>query len=157
MNIISRTTFYSMLNHNLSLWTHHLSMLNHHFPICFPRFFRDFPGIFRWGRGFPWRHLWCHRRAQPARGRWAARRGAAVDKSGYQWSLMAGWWFGTWLDCDFPIILGILGISQPQLTNSIIFSEGFKAPTRWFLMVSNGLGAYQILISISWKIILHNP
>jgi hypothetical protein len=57
-----------------------------------------------------------------------------VDKSGYQWSLMAGWWFGTWLDCDFPIILGILGISQPQLTNSIIFS-GVQSTNQ---MVSNG-------------------
>ena len=45
------------------------------------------------------------------------------------WSIMvnnwnnniSGWWFGTWMDYDFPIILGI---SSSQLTISIIFRRG---------------------------------
>ena len=32
-----------------------------------------------------------------------------------------GWWFGTWMDYDFPIILGF---SSSQLTKSIIFQRG---------------------------------
>ena len=35
--------------------------------------------------------------------------------------LYTGWWFGTWMDYDFPIILGM---SSSQLTNSIIFQGG---------------------------------
>ena len=35
--------------------------------------------------------------------------------------IMTGWWFETWLDDDFPIILGM---SSSQLTNSIIFQRG---------------------------------
>ena len=34
--------------------------------------------------------------------------------------IYSAWWFGTWMDYDFPIILGI---SSSQLTNSY-FSEG---------------------------------
>jgi len=47
-----------------------------------------------------------------------------------------GWWFGTWLDYDFPFILGI---SSSQLTKPY-FSEGFKPPTR---MVYNGKSIYR--------------
>ena len=36
---------------------------------------------------------------------------------------MTGWWFGTWLLYDFPIILGM---SSSQLTNSMILQRGWN-------------------------------
>ena len=41
-----------------------------------------------------------------------------------------GWWFGTWMDYDFPLILGM---SSSQLTNSIIFQRGrAQAPSSFY-------------------------
>ena len=40
--------------------------------------------------------------------------------------LYAGWWFGTWLDCDFPHIGNVIIVIIPtdELTHSIIFQRG---------------------------------
>ena len=49
----------------------------------------------------------------------------------------SAWWFGTWLDYDFPIILGM---SSSQLTNSIIFQRGRYTTNQQFSSDVNWAG-----------------
>ena len=55
---------------------------------------------------------------------------------GYYWCLlmmMTAWWFGTWMDYDFPYIGNFI---IPTVTQSIVFQRGLNhqmsgAPKRW--------------------------
>ena len=58
----------------------------------------------------------------------------------YYYILWPGWW---WLVAIFGIFPFILGISSSQLTNSY-FSEGFKPPTRYILLNSEGPKPWQL-------------
>ena len=68
----------------------------------------------------------------------------------YYCKWLSGCWFGTWLDYDFPIILGI---SSSQVTNSY-FSEGLKPPTSIYihLLWNNFFGKcliYQFFLGVT--------
>ena len=63
--------------------------------------------------------------SQPGFSNLSLRRNFLFEQFAFFFVFCPGWWFGTWMDYDFPIILGKI-FPTDELHH---FSEGFKPPT----------------------------